>query len=395
MITPDSLLRNRDFQFLAVGQGLSVLGSSAAAVTLPLLVLAVTRSPLRVGLVEAVWTGSVAIAYLAAGPIADRFRRRAIMLWCEYGRTVASAAFAATIMAGKTPMPVLLGAGVVLGLLTAPFATVGLACVRAIVPDGKLTDALAVSNVRNQVAGLLGPLAGGFLFTLGPSLPYWLNTGSFAVSVASVHALRTHLSGAGGGESGWWTAFAEGIRFLWRDRVLRSVTVIASAQNLVVDGISLTVVVRCTRLGMSSVSIGVLYDCWATGALIGALAAPRLLDRTSLRSLLTASGAVCTVAVPLMAASNGIVVLAPLLAGCASAVSLSSSVITLIRVTHMPDHLQGRAQGAAGLLLMGAPPVGAALAGLLIEHFSATISFLSFAAVLVVLTVPAARTAPS
>jgi MFS family permease len=395
MITSDSLLRNRDFQLLAVGQGLSVLGSSAAAITLPLLVFTVTRSPLRVGLVEAVWTGSVAIAYLAAGPIADRFRRRAIMLWCEYGRTAASAALAAAIMAGRTSMPVLLAAGVVLGLLTAPFATVGFASVRAIVPDDKLTDALAVNNVRNQVAGLLGPLLGGFLFTLGPSLPYWLNTASFAISVVSVHALRTPLGGVGGREAGWRKAFVEGIRFLWRDRVLRSVTVIAAAQNLVVDGISLTVVVGCTRLGMSSVSIGVLYDCWAIGALIGALAAPRLVDRVSRRSLLTASGAACSVAVPLMAASNGIVVLAPLLAGCASAVSLSSSVITLIRVTHTPDHLQGRAQGAVGLLLMGAPPLGSALAGVLIDHFSATVSFLSFAAVLVVLTVSAARTAPS
>ncbi|MGW6012490.1 MFS transporter [Streptomyces sp. NPDC055210] len=391
MTASDSLPRNRDFQFLLVGQGLSMLGSGAAAITLPLLVLAITGSPLWVGLVEAVWTGAIAVACLAAGPIVDRYPRRTIMLWCEYGRLTTSAALALAITLDQVTIPVLLGAGVALGFLTAPFNTAGVASVQKIVPKHKLASALAVNQIRGQVAYLLGPVLGGFLFTVAPSLPYWLNTVSFLASAASIHALRSSLDASERSEAGWWRSFKAGVRFLWQDRVLRSLTLIASAQNFAIDGVALTVVVVSRRHGMSSLTIGILYDFWAAGALVGALLAPRLNDRVSRPSILLASGALCALAVPLMALSADATVLAPLLTLCSLAVSVSASVITLARVLRTPDHLQGRAHSAITLLLMATPPLGSAFAGLLLNSFPETVSYLGFGALLVVLTLVTLR----
>ncbi|WP_172387787.1 MFS transporter [Streptomyces sp. MNP-20] len=392
---PHRLLRNRDFQLLLWGQGLSVLGSGAAALTLPLLVLAETGSPLRVGLVEAVWTGAVAVACLVAGPLSDRYDRRAVMLWCEYGRVAVSAAFAAAIALGRAPLPVLLGAGVLLGLLTAPFGTAGLASVQKVVPPSRLAAALALNRVRGQLAGLLGPLAGGALFALDASLPYWLNALSFLVSAATVHALRTPLDAVERAGPRWWRAFAEGVRFLWRDRVLRRLTLIASAQNFAVDGVALTVVVVSGRHGTSSLTIGLLYDFWAAGALVGALLAPRLVDRVPYRTVLLACGAVCSLVVPLMAVSAAPAALAPLLAACAAAVSLSGSVMTYAQVVRTPDTLQGRVHGGVALLLLAAPPLGSALAGLLLERFPDEVPYLAFGALLLLLTAVTSQTSPT
>lgn len=388
---PDSLLRNRDFQLLVVGQGLSILGMSAAAIALPLLVLAATGSPLRVGLVEAVWTGAVAVAFLAAGPIADRYERRTIMLTCEYGRVVASAVFALAIALGHTSMPVLLTGGLILGLLTAPYNAAGLAAIRKIVPESKLSTALAVNRVRGHAATLIGPVLGGFLFTVDTSLPFWLNTVSFVASAASLHAVRSCLDAQERAEAQWWVAFKAGLRFLWQDRALRSLTLIASAQNFAIDGVSLTVVVASARHGTSSMTIGILYDFWAAGALLGALLAPRIMGRTSHRTALSAGAALCALTVPPMAMSSAPVVLAPLLTVCALAVSVSASVIMLEQIARTPDHLQGRTNSTIGLLLLATPPLGAALAGLLLERYPSAVSYLCFGAVLAVLAVITTR----
>ncbi|MEI5097861.1 MFS transporter [Streptomyces sp. PmtG] len=392
---PHRLRRNRDFHLLLWGQGLSVLGSGAAALTLPLLVLAETGSPLRVGLVEAVWTGAVALACLAAGPVTDRCDRRTVMLWCEYGRAAVSAAFATAIALGHASLPVLCGAGLLLGLLAAPFGAAGLASLQRIVPADRLATALAATRVRGQAAALLGPLVGGALFTVGTSLPFWLNAASFLVSAATVHALRTPLDAAERTLARWWAAFTEGVRFLWRDRVLRRLTLVASAQNFAVDGVALTVVVVSGRHGTSSLTIGVLYDFWAAGALVGALVAPRLIDRVPSRTVLLACGAACSLAVPLMALSAAPVLLAPLLTACAAAVSLSASVMTYAQVVRTPDALQGRVHSGVGLLLLAAPPLGATLAGALLEWFPDAVPYLAFGGLLLLLTVCTAQMSPT
>ncbi|OLF14621.1 MFS transporter [Actinophytocola xanthii] len=391
MSAPDSLLRNRDFQLLVVGQGLSMLGTSAAVITLPLLVLAATGSPLRVGLVEAVWTGATAVAFLAAGPIADRFDRRTVMLTCECGRVLASAAFALAISLGWATMPVLFAAGVVFGLLTAPHSAAGLAVLRTLVPERKLGTALAVNRVRAHAAGLLGPVLGGFLFTVHPSLPFWLNAASFVVSASSVYALRSTVDPEERAEARWWAAVRTGLRFVWRDRALRSLTLIASAQNFAIEGVSLTVVVATVDHGASSVTVGVLYDFWAGGALVGAVLAPRVMDRTSHRRTLLGGSVLCALVVPLMAVSPSPVVLAPLLTLCGAAVAVSSSVIVLEQVVRTPDHLQGRMNSTVGLVLMVTPAVGAAVAGLLLERLPAELSYLCFGALLAVLAAATAR----
>ncbi|WP_282794846.1 MFS transporter [Streptomyces sp. CC224B] len=393
--TRHRLLRNRDFQLLLWGQGLSALGTGAAALTLPLLVLAETGSPLRVGLVEAVWTGAVAVACLAAGTLADRCDRRALMLWCEYGRVAVSAAFAAAVALGHTTLPVLFGAGVLLGLLTAPFSTAGLASLPKLVPADRLATALAVTRVRGQLAALLGPLAGGALFTVERSLPFWLNAASFLVSAATVHALRTPLDAAERAGPRWWAAFRDGVRFLWRDQVLRRLTLVASAQAFAVDGIALTVVVVSREHGTSSLTIGLLYDCWAAGALAGALLAPRLVDRVPYRTVLLASGAVCSLVVPPMALSAAPAALAPLLAVCATAVAASGSVMTYAQVVRTPDTLQGRVHSGIALLLLAAPPLGSALAGLLLERLPDAVPYLTFGGLLLLLTLATSRMPPT
>ncbi|MGA4837877.1 MFS transporter [Streptomyces sp. G45] len=384
-LSPDSLRRNRDFQLLCAGQGLSLLGSGASAIALPLLVLRATGSPLHVGLVEAVWTGSLALACVPAGPVADRFDRRTVLLVCEAGRAVASAALAAAVLAGHTSLPVLLFAGAVLGFLTAPFNAAVLPLVREVVPESRLATALAVNQVRGQAAYLLGPVVGGALFSAGASWPFWLDSGSYGVSVCCLLALRVRPGDPGGAREGWWRSFTAGLRFLWRQRLLRRLTLVASAQNFVFDGVYLAIVVSAAGRGVSSLSVGMVTATSAAGAMTGVLLAPLAGRHLRPSTILLATGAVCAALVGAMALTGGATALAVLLAGCALAVAVSGSVMTLARLRHTPKELQGRMNSTIGLLFMATPPLGAALAGVLLDRLPSATVFLLFAAALAVL----------
>ncbi|MFF7022738.1 MFS transporter [Streptomyces klenkii] len=382
---PGSLRRNRDFQLLCAGQGLSLLGSGASAIALPLLVLQLTHSPLRVGLVEAVWTGALALACLPAGPVADRFDRRTVLLVCETGRAVASAALAGAVLAGFSPLPVLLAAGVVLGFLAAPFNAAVLPAVREVVPESKLATALAVNQVRGQLAFLIGPVIGGLLFEASPSWPFWLDSASYAVSAACIRALRARTRpppAEGAGREGWWRSFTTGIAFLWSERVLRRLTLIASAQNFVFDGVYLAIVVTAAREGAPGGSVGVLTALSAVGAMTGVVLAPRAGRLLSPPVVLLVTGVLCTLLVGAMALTASALVLAVLLAGCAAAVAVAGSVLTVARLLRTPAGLQGRTNSAIGLLFMATPPLGSSLTGLFLDELPGWTLFLCFAAVL-------------
>ncbi|QDQ09498.1 MFS transporter [Streptomyces spectabilis] len=381
----DSLRRNRDFQLLCAGQGLSMLGSGAAAVALPLLVLQVTGSPLRVGLVEAVWTGSLALACLPSGPVADRFDRRSVLLVCEAGRAVASAALAAAVLTGLASLPLLLVAGAVLGFLTAPFNAAVLPLVREVVPEAKLATALAVNQVRGQTAYLLGPVIGGALFGVGASLPFWLDSASYAVSACCLLALGARPGAPAGPREAWWPSFTTGLRFLWRERLLRRLTLVASAQNFAFDGVYLAVVVTTAREGASGLSVGMVTAMSAAGAMVGVVLAPSAGRHLGPSTIVLSTGVVCAALVGAMALAPEAAVLAALLAGCALAVAVSGSVLTLARLLHTPARLQGRVNSAIGLLFMATPPLGATLAGALLDELPAAAVFLVFGALLALL----------
>src|SRR2546428_756881 len=76
---PAPLSRNRDFVLLWTGQAVSVFGTRVAAIAYPLLVLSLTGSAAKVGLVSfANWIPAVLFG-LPAGALVDRWDRKRVM----------------------------------------------------------------------------------------------------------------------------------------------------------------------------------------------------------------------------------------------------------------------------------------------------------------------------
>src|SRR3954453_8357787 len=79
----------RDFWLLQGGQLLSEAGSQSTAIAYPLLVLAVTGSPSKAGIVAFARVVPQALLGLFAGVAADRYDRRRVMIAADLVRAAA------------------------------------------------------------------------------------------------------------------------------------------------------------------------------------------------------------------------------------------------------------------------------------------------------------------
>jgi len=77
---PVPLRKNRDFVLLQVGQTLSTIGSESTGIAYPLLVLAITRSPVQAGVVGFARLVPWALFGVLAGAAVDRLPRKRMMI---------------------------------------------------------------------------------------------------------------------------------------------------------------------------------------------------------------------------------------------------------------------------------------------------------------------------
>src|SRR5690242_13921170 len=82
-MTAVSLWRNRDFMLLQAGHLLSSLGGQLTTLAFPLLVLALTGSPAKVGLVTFVSILPYPLFTVLAGVAVDRWNRKWLMVGAD------------------------------------------------------------------------------------------------------------------------------------------------------------------------------------------------------------------------------------------------------------------------------------------------------------------------
>ncbi|MFP5327347.1 MAG: MFS transporter, partial [Acidimicrobiia bacterium] len=163
---------------------------------------------------------------------------------------------------------------------------------------------------------------------------------------------------------------AEGLRYLWSHRILKTLGLILGAQNLLGTAQQAVFVLYATSdtfgLGLSDAGVGFLFAVTAAGGFLGSFAsAPieRRLGRTTVLTLsLVMFGA--SLLIPGLTRNVAVVAGTGLLAGSA----MMWNVITVsLRQRIIPDHLLGRVNSAYRLLGWGSMPIGAALGGVVAE----------------------------
>ncbi|MBX7266482.1 MFS transporter [Micromonospora sp. Llam7] len=389
---PAPLWRNRDFLFLWTGQVVSTLGARISGLAYPLLVLAVTGSPAQAGLVAAAQAAPFLIWFLPAGVLVDRWSRKRIMLAADAGRAVALASVAVAVVLGRITIGHLMVVAFVEGTLYVFFLLAETAALPHVVPKPQLPAAIAQNQARDQGADLAGQPLGGLLFGLGHAVPFAVDAVSYLVGAALVAPIQRPLEDERAPQRRHLLAeVSEGVRWLWRQHLLRALVAIASAGNLAFSALGLTIVIRATDLGASPTGVGVLLGLFGVGAITGALVAPPM-------QRLVAPSMIMLGALWWWVAQMVAFALAPTVFVLGVVYTVGALMGPIFNTTNAaycyaltPDRLQGRVNGAARMIGWGARPVGALLGGISLETLGAVPTFAALATWLAI--VAAASTA--
>jgi hypothetical protein len=348
------------------GQAVSELGTRAAWLAYPLLVLALTHSPAKAGIVTFVNRFPFFLFSLPAGALVDRWNRKWIMLVCDAGRLAGAASIASALLIGRVSFIQIAVVAAVEGTLTVFVGPAEFAALRRIVSRPQMAAAIAQNEARVYAGTLAGPPLGGLLYGLARELPFLADAGSYAVSFATLLGVRTKFQeSVGERRSRLHTDIAEGIRWLWRQSFLRTTFLLAGAGNFVSNALVLIVVVLAKDKGASSTTVGLIFLLCGVGGLLGSAAAASLTRRLSATQVRVAYHLVYALLIPFLAIAP------PLVLGALFAVMLFgaptlNAAFGTYQGALVPDYLQGRIESIAGLIAAGLAPLGPLLAGFLL-----------------------------
>jgi MFS family permease len=364
---------------------------------MPLLASTVTRDPLALAVVStAAWLPWLLVGLLT-GALVDRWDRRTVMWRVDAVRAAVVGVLVALIVSGRVSIPLLAALAFVLGVGQTLYENATQAIVPAVVGRDPARLARANSQLGAAQTGgkeLAGPPLGGVLFTVAPWAPFLLDAMSFGVGAALIAAIRGRFAPARRAEAPTRlrAEIAEGLRWVWRSRVIRTLAVMAGVVNAVYGaGLAVMVLYAQDVLGLDALGYGLLLAAVAVGVLPGSLIAPWLARTVPTAPLLV--GGIAAVAV--LQAAFG---LAPVVWVAVAAEVLAGVVYIVFDVAQIslrqelvPDRLIGRVLSAARLVGYGAIPAGTLLGGLAARALGLRAPFILGGLVLAVLAVVSAR----
>ena len=310
-----------------------------------------------------------------AGAIVDRVEQRSLMVVCDLGQ----AAIFGAIAWFDPSFPVLVGLVAVASGFDTLFGPAGRSALPALVRPEQLMRANAWIGMSLNIQVAAGPVLGGLLVEL---LDFRgalaVNALSFLVSALFLLGLPPLRAPSDGAEArGFLAVGMDGLRFAWRNRVVRTliVALFVGVAFAGLDDVALVFLVRDT-LGGSALAYGLVAGAYGIGMLAGSLGlswkgtAAAAGTVFLLGWVATGVGAVLTGIAPLIA----LVAVAQAIAGAGNAVDVVA-MDTLVQQA-VPRHMLGRVFGLVGT----AAPLGHSLAfaagGFLVEATTPRIVFL-------------------
>jgi MFS family permease len=352
-------------------------------IALPLLAIRLTDSPALVAGVTVASRLPWLLFSLVAGALADRLDRRRTMVFVDLFRGGLLGALALATFAGFASLPLLYVVAFALGVAETLFDT----SAQSIMPNLVEPDRLSVANGRLYAVELtmnqfVGPPVGGFLAAAGVAMAFGTGAAAYIVAALSLFTIAgTFRPVREGPPTRMHQDIAEGLRYLFRHRLLRVLAVMVGVSNLASSAVFAVFVLHAVApgpLALDELGFGLLTTTLAVGSLVGSFIVEPLERRLGRANLLSMSMLGFSVPMLLLAFTTDVVLI-----GVAwvigSAIGIAWNVVTVsLRQRIVPDRLLGRLNASYRLLAWGTMPVGAALGGLVGETLGLRAVFLIF-----------------
>lgn len=383
---PKSLWRNRDYLLLWSGQAVSSVGAEASQLALPLLILSLTHSPAQAGFAGALRSLSYLLLGLPAGALIDRWDRKRAMILCDAGRALALGSIPLALVLDRLTMAQLYLVSLIEGGLYVFFSLAETAALPQVVAKAQLPAATAQNEVTGGVVTLVGPSLGGALFGVARALPFLVDAISYAASVLSLSWIRLPFQEERPSQPrGLLVEMREGLTWLWREPVVRSLMLLHGGLILSYEGMLLIVLVIAERQHAAPAAIGLAFGISGLGAILGAVLGAQVHKRLHLGQIMVGAFWLFALLWPLYAIAPSLLALGLILGAFWVVDEVYDVAQISYRLALIPEALRGRVNGAFRIVAFGCETLSLALTGLLLQQFGVLATILCFEVPLIVL----------
>jgi predicted MFS family arabinose efflux permease len=368
---PDALraLNHRDYRLFWLGQSVSSVGSWMQSVGLSWLVLELTNSPIRLGLVSALQFGPVLLLSAVAGVAVDRTPKRRLVLG-----TQAALMFPALVLAGLAwtgwvrywHVATLAG---VIGVVNALDMPTRQSFLVEMVGREDLLNAIALNSATFNAARMTGPALGGLLIArYGTAVAFFLNALSFLAVLVTLAAVRAGSAPRPRRGTTIRQELLDGIRYATRTPLVALILGLVFAVSTFAMNHGVLVPIFAREVLHEEVRVfGLLMGSLGAGAVVGAIALALLgQGRPPLAAVVIPGLGVGLAIVSLAFVRHFAVAAAVLFLVGVMQIVFQNGCNTIVQVT-VPDELRGRVMGVYMMVFAGATPVGASLIGAVAE----------------------------
>ena len=375
MTLPPTLraLRYRNFQLFFGGQLISLIGTWMQNVAQAWLVYRLTGSSVLLGLVS--FSSQIPVFLMApvGGIVADRFRRRRVVIGTQTAALLLALVLAALTLSGVVRVWHVVVLSALLGVVNAFDIPARQAFFVEMVGREDLINAIALNSSMFNASRIIGPAVAGILVAgIGEGWCFFANGVSYFAVIAGLLLMTVDDRKPVKREASPLADVIEGFRFVIGSPPIHHLLILLGI--LSATGMPFAVLMPIFAdqiLHGGAKGLGILMGASGVGALAGALLLASRENVQGLGRWVAIAAAAFGASLIAFAVSRSFWVSCALLlpVGFAMMVEMGSSN-TLIQ-TMSPDHLRGRVMSVYSMMFMGMAPLGAVVSGVTAARWGA------------------------
>jgi MFS family permease len=379
----------------------SGLGNSIVMITIPWLILEETGSPAFAGLVAAISALPGLLISPIGGWLVDHIGRRTVSIGADLLSAVAVVAFPiVALTSGLTSSTIF-----IIAVIGAIFDPAGYTARKTLLADVAKASDIKLDRLNGihegfmGVSWILGPAIGAALISnVGAVNSFWVAGGLFIFAALTIAFLRVgnlgkearDLAEKMGEKSD--RSLRVGFQVLWSDKLLRTLTIAILVIAAVYLPTETLVLPAYFEEQDNPAGLGIVISALAAGSTIGSFGYGWISARMSRKNLVRATLIGTAVSIVPMALLPPL----PLFLLAAFLLGLSwgpfNPLETSLIQQRVPADQQGRVFGVQTAVFYTAPPLGMVLAGLSVESFGVSTTYVVLAAILSVTAILALLT---
>jgi MFS family permease len=376
-VVPEFKKNFQVFRFIG-GNLVSFFGDQIYLISLPLIVLAITGSPLSMGIVAALERLPILIQPFT-GVLADNFNRKKLLMICDLGRFLTVGLLGFLYLTDQLTIWGIYAGALLVGVLTQVYNTSQFASVPKLVQKRDLQLVNSINTGIFQTAVFIAPGLGGIIISIfNPGMGLIINSLTFLIGFLVVCSLNieSNVQKEKITSSKVFTDIKEGFLFVIQKKPILY-TNLAMFFSIFGSTLFLTMLVIHLKstAGLDSILIGYVLSIGGIAAIGGALITNILKKNLSYRTILFFASLVGGVSIIAFGMNNSFIWLALMNALGTISASIMNPCIVTIRQKLTPDHLLGRVQATSRFMTWILMPVAALTAGILAEQYSTTLTF--------------------